>query len=53
MLAERNVDVPGSEIRKIYNKIIGRTDIFDMTVGIPDFDTPDHIKEASNATTTL
>ncbi len=47
MLAERNVDVPGSEIRKIYNKIIGRTDIFDMTVGIPDFDTPDHIKEAA------
>jgi aspartate/methionine/tyrosine aminotransferase len=47
MLAERNVDVPASEIRKIFNKIIGRTDVFDMTVGIPDFDTPDHIKEAA------
>ncbi len=27
--------------------VIGRTDVFDMTVGIPDFDTPDHIKEAA------
>ncbi len=47
MLAERNIDVPASEIRKIFNKIIGRTDVFDMTVGIPDFDTPEHIKEAA------
>lgn len=47
MLAKRNVDVPASEIRKIFNKIIGRTDVFDMTVGIPDFDTPIHIKEAA------
>jgi len=27
--------------------IVGRTDVFDMTVGIPDFDTPVHIKEAA------
>ncbi len=47
MLAERNIDVPASEIRKIFNMIIGRTDVFDMTVGIPDFDTPEHIKEAA------
>jgi len=47
MLAERNVDVPASEIRKIFNKIVGRTDVLDMTVGIPDFDTPDHIKDAA------
>ena len=47
MLAERNVDVPASEIRKIYNNIIGRTDVFDMTVGVPDFDTPQHIKDAA------
>jgi len=47
MLADRNVDVPASEIRKIFNKIIGRTDVFDMTVGIPDFDTPKHIKDAA------
>lgn len=47
MLAERNVSVPASEIREIFNMIIGRTNIYDMTVGIPDFDTPDHIKEAA------
>jgi aspartate/methionine/tyrosine aminotransferase len=47
MLADRNVDVPASEIRKIFNKIIGRTDVLDMTVGIPDFDTPEHIKDAA------
>lgn len=47
MLAQRNVDVPPSEIRKIFNKIVGRTDIFDMTIGIPDFDTPQHIKDAA------
>lgn len=47
MLAERNVSVPASEIREIYNMIAGRNDVFDMTVGIPDFDTPDHIKEAA------
>ncbi|TFH09345.1 MAG: pyridoxal phosphate-dependent aminotransferase [Candidatus Thorarchaeota archaeon] len=47
MLANRNVSVPGSEIRKIFNMVIGRTDIFDMTVGIPDFDTPEYIKEAA------
>ena len=47
MLADRNVDVPASEIRKIYNGIIGRTDVFDLTVGIPDFDTPEHIKDAA------
>ncbi len=47
MLAERNVDIPASEVREIYNKIIGRTDVFDLTVGIPDFDTPQHIKDAA------
>jgi aspartate/methionine/tyrosine aminotransferase len=47
LLADRNAYIPGSEIRKIYNMVIGRTDVFDMTVGIPDFDTPQHIKEAA------
>ncbi|MHA2396234.1 MAG: pyridoxal phosphate-dependent aminotransferase [Candidatus Thorarchaeota archaeon] len=47
MLAERNVDVPASEIRLVFNKIIGRTDVFDLTAGIPDFDTPEHIKDAA------
>ncbi|MFW9908717.1 MAG: pyridoxal phosphate-dependent aminotransferase [Candidatus Thorarchaeota archaeon] len=47
MLAERNKYVPASEIRKIYNMIIGRKDVFDMTVGVPDFDTPEFIKDAA------
>ncbi|MHA1908531.1 MAG: pyridoxal phosphate-dependent aminotransferase [Candidatus Thorarchaeota archaeon] len=47
MLAYRNQDVPASEIRKIFNMIVGRTDVLDMTVGIPDFDTPDFIKDAA------
>lgn len=47
MLAKRNVSVPSSEIRKIFNMIVGRSDVIDLTVGIPDFDTPDHIKEAA------
>jgi aspartate/methionine/tyrosine aminotransferase len=47
MLAERNQFVPASEIRKIYNMILGRDDVIDLTVGIPDFDTPEHIKEAA------
>jgi aspartate/methionine/tyrosine aminotransferase len=47
MFATRNDDVPASEIRKIFNMIIGREDIVNMTVGIPDFDTPKHIKDAA------
>ncbi len=47
MLAERNAYVPASEIRKIFNMIQGQNDVIDMTVGIPDFDTPDFIKEAA------
>ncbi|MFW9979274.1 MAG: pyridoxal phosphate-dependent aminotransferase [Candidatus Thorarchaeota archaeon] len=46
MLAERNAYVPASEIRKIFNMIQGQNDVLDMTVGIPDFDTPDFIKKA-------
>ncbi len=47
MLAERNRYVPASEIRKIFNMIIDRPDVLDMTLGVPDFDTPDHIKQAA------
>jgi aspartate/methionine/tyrosine aminotransferase len=47
LLAKRNIDVPASEIRKIFNIIIGRTDVLDLTVGIPDFETPQHIKDAA------
>lgn len=47
MLAERNRYVPASEIRKIFNMIVDRPDVLDMTLGVPDFDTPLHIKEAA------
>lgn len=47
MLAQRTNEIPHSEIRLIYNKILGREDIIDLTVGIPDFDTPQHIREAT------
>lgn len=47
MLAERNAYVPASQIREIYNMIQGQENVLDMTVGIPDFDTPDFIKESA------
>ncbi|MDF1539650.1 MAG: pyridoxal phosphate-dependent aminotransferase [Candidatus Thorarchaeota archaeon] len=47
MLANRTNDVPASGIRKVFNKIVGRSDILDLTVGLPDFDTPQYIKEAA------
>ena len=47
MLADRTRDVPASGIRRIFNLIVGRPDILDLTVGIPDFETPDSIKEAA------
>ncbi len=47
MLANRTNDVPVSGIRKVFNKIVGRSDILDLTVGLPDFDTPQYIKEAA------
>ncbi len=47
MLAERNKSIPPSGVREIYNKIVGRTDVLDMTIGVPDFDTPQFIKDAA------
>lgn len=47
VLAERNRYVPASEIRRIFNMIADRPDVLDMTLGVPDFDTPSHIKEAA------
>ncbi len=46
-MATRNMDIPVSQIRLIFNKTIGRRDIINLTAGIPDFDTPDHIKRAA------
>jgi len=47
VLADRNSYVPASEIRRIFNMIQGKNDVLDMTVGVPDFDTPDFIKAAA------
>lgn len=47
LLADRTVTIPSSEIRKMYNMAIGRENILDMTIGLPDFDTPEHIKTAA------
>ena len=46
MLAQRTNLVPVSEIRKMYNKVIDRPNAINLTVGQPDFETPDFIKEA-------
>ena len=45
-LADRTRLVPASEIRKMYNMARGRSNILDLTVGQPDFDTPQFIKDA-------
>jgi aspartate/methionine/tyrosine aminotransferase len=45
-LADRTKLVPASEIRKMYNMARGRPNILDLTVGQPDFDTPQFIKDA-------
>lgn len=47
LLADRTDTIPYSEIRKMYNKALGRENILDMTIGLPDFDTPEYIKEAA------
>jgi len=47
MISQRAQQVGASEIRKMFNMVQGRTDVLNMTVGQPDFDTPKHIKEAA------
>ena len=48
MLAKRNDDIIGSEIRVMFRMAMGRENALDMTVGMPDFDTPQYIKDAAN-----
>ncbi|MHA2142257.1 MAG: pyridoxal phosphate-dependent aminotransferase [Candidatus Thorarchaeota archaeon] len=48
MLAKRNDDIIGSEIRVMFRMAMGRENALDMTVGMPDFDTPKYIKDAAN-----
>jgi aspartate/methionine/tyrosine aminotransferase len=47
MLAKRNEVIIASEIRKMFNMAKGRENALDMTVGLPDFDTPQYIKDAA------
>ncbi|WP_445488550.1 aminotransferase A [Niallia sp. 03133] len=43
----KNIEISG--IRKFSNMVAGNKDILSLTVGQPDFPTPDHIKEAAKA----
>ncbi|MBU8848953.1 MAG: pyridoxal phosphate-dependent aminotransferase [Desulfobacterales bacterium] len=49
-IAERMEQVPFSKIRKVFEEVLRREQkgekIIHLEVGRPDFDTPDHIKEA-------
>lgn len=47
MLAKRNDVIMASEIRKMFRMAMGRENALDMTVGMPDFDTPQYIKDAA------
>ncbi|MHA2386226.1 MAG: aminotransferase class I/II-fold pyridoxal phosphate-dependent enzyme, partial [Candidatus Thorarchaeota archaeon] len=47
MLAKRSDVIVGSEIRKMFRMAMGRENALDMTVGMPDFDTPQYIKDAA------
>ena len=45
-LAERVLKVPPSGIRRLFDLATGAPGIISLGVGEPDFDTPEHIKEA-------
>ncbi len=47
LISARSHDVPASEIRLIFNKIINDPEILNLTVGVPDFDTPQYIKNGA------
>ena len=47
MLAKRSEVIVGSEIRKMFRMAMGRENALDMTVGMPDFDTPQYIIDAA------
>lgn len=40
----KNIEISG--IRKFFNLVQGKEDIISLTIGQPDFHTPDHVKEA-------
>ncbi|MFT8320912.1 MAG: aminotransferase A [Bacillus sp. (in: firmicutes)] len=43
----QNIEISG--IRKFSNMVAGNKDILSLTIGQPDFPTPDHIKEAAKS----
>ncbi|AXI01347.1 aminotransferase class I/II-fold pyridoxal phosphate-dependent enzyme [Sporosarcina sp. PTS2304] len=46
-LNPRVLEIEPSGIRKVYNQLVNFPDAINLTVGEPDFSTPDHIKEAA------
>ncbi|GAA0453130.1 aminotransferase A [Alkalibacillus silvisoli] len=41
----KNIEISG--IRKFFNLVSGKDDVVSLTIGQPDFQTPEHIKEAT------
>lgn len=46
VVSKRSKETPPSGIRKIFNKAMFLEDVIHLEIGEPDFDTPQHIKEA-------
>ncbi|MGJ9384382.1 aminotransferase class I/II-fold pyridoxal phosphate-dependent enzyme [Salipaludibacillus sp. CF4.18] len=46
-LNSRVLNIESSGIRKVYNQLIYYPDAINLTVGQPDFSTPEHIKDAA------
>ncbi|MCA6214487.1 pyridoxal phosphate-dependent aminotransferase [Thermococcus bergensis] len=46
ILSIRSKETPASGIRRIFNKAMFLKDVIHLEIGEPDFDTPQHIKEA-------
>ncbi|TXK90941.1 aminotransferase class I/II-fold pyridoxal phosphate-dependent enzyme, partial [Parageobacillus sp. SY1] len=40
----KNIEISG--IRRFFNMVANRPDLISLTIGQPDFPTPEHIKEA-------
>ncbi|GGM20092.1 aminotransferase [Paraliobacillus quinghaiensis] len=47
LLSPNVLDIEISGIRKFFNMVGGRENILSLTIGQPDFNTPDHIKTAA------
>jgi len=46
-ISERARRLPPSKFVEVRRLVIGRTDLIRLELGEPDFDTPQHIKEAA------